>query len=492
MLLDVVEQYDAEKIALFRGIRERTLLHLAQQQDHKKILSFLCKVGILDLDEQNKVVVFGVPNEFILTQVKKFFAKPLKESINEVYNEQFSIKFVVYSKFSSNNDLLIDLKKLLNIKEIKNSELTVEKKTIKRELSEFFGILFDPKFTFDTFVVWATNNIAFSAAKAVAAKPGQSYNPLFLYGSVGLGKTHLMQAIGNDIMAKYPDKVVVYLPVTKLIDEIVTAIKGNKLTNMLKKFDDVDVLLIDDVQFLADKDKTQEIFHNIFNDFQLKQKQIILSSDRPPKELVHIEPRLKSRFALGLVADIKSPDFETRIAILQSKLMNKWEDLDFNYLEILAKYIKDNVRELEWALNILLSRKAILHKEIDEKDVYECLKTLGYTVEHSTDATQAAVQSNTKWTKNFDLLVDMVAQYYGISVQELKSESRKKEITNARQILMLLAKKYFQRTLERIGDHFGGKGHAAVIYAINNTEKKLKKDQDMAHDYEVFVDRLWK
>jgi len=301
-----------------------------------------------------------------------------------------------------------------------------------------------------------------------------------------------MQAIGNDIMGKFPDKVVVYLPVTKLIDEIVTAIKGNKLTNVLKKFDDVDVLMIDDVQFLADKDKTQEIFHNIFNDFQLKNKQIILSSDRPPKELVHIEPRLKSRFALGLVADIKSPDFETRIAILQSKVMSKWEDLDFYLLEILAKYIKDNVRELEWALNILLSRKAVLHKEVDEQDVYECLKTLWYKLEHTADVTEAVVASNTKWTKNFDLLVDMVAQYYGISVQELKSESRKKEITNARQILMLLAKKYFQRTLERIGDHFGGKGHAAVIYAINNTEKRLKKDQDMAHDYEVFVDWLGK
>jgi len=492
MLIDVVEQYDAEKIALFRGVRERTLLHLAQQQDQKKILSFLCKVGILDLDEQNKVVIFWVPNEFILTQAKKFFAKPLKESIDEVYNPHFSVKFVVYPKFANNHALLVDIKKLLNIKEIKKSELTSEKKVIKYELSQFFGILFDPKFTFDTFVVWATNNIAFSAAKAVAAKPWQSYNPLFLYGSVGLGKTHLMQAIGNDIMAKFPDKVVVYLPVTKLIDEIITAIKSNKLSNVLKKFDDVDVLLIDDVQFLADKDKTQEIFHNIFNDFQLKQKQIILSSDRPPKELVHIEPRLKSRFALWLVADIKSPDFETRIAILQSKLMSKWEDLDFDLLEIIAKYIKDNVRELEWALNILLSRKAILHKDVEQQDVFECLKTLGYTIEHSTDATQAAVASNTKWTKNFDLLVDMVAQYYGISVQELKSEARRKEITNARQILMLLAKKYFQWTLERIGEYFGWKGHAAVIYAINNTEKKLKSDKDMSHDYEVFVDWLGK
>lgn len=149
----MVEQYDDEKKTLFRGVWERTLLHLAQQQDHKKILSFLCKVGIIDLDEKEKTVVFGVPNEFILTQVKKFFAKPLKESINEVYNEQFAVKFLVYAKFANNNDLLIDLKKLLNIKEIKKSELSSEKKTIKHELSEFFGILFDPKFTFDTFVV---------------------------------------------------------------------------------------------------------------------------------------------------------------------------------------------------------------------------------------------------------------------------------------------------------------------------------------------------
>lgn len=153
MLIDMVEQYDEEKKALFRGVWERTLLHLAQQQDHKKILSFLCKVGIIDIDEHDKIVVFGVPNEFVLTQAKKFFSKALKESVNEVYNEQFSIKFVVYSKFSTSNDLLLDLKKVLNIKETKHSEFTVEKKSIKKELSEFFGILFDPKFTFDTFVV---------------------------------------------------------------------------------------------------------------------------------------------------------------------------------------------------------------------------------------------------------------------------------------------------------------------------------------------------
>ncbi len=153
MLLDVVEQYDTEKITLFRGIWEGVLLHLAQQQDHKKILSFLCKVGIIDIDEHDKIVTFGVPNEFILTQIKKFFGKPLKESVNETYNPHFSVKFIIYQKFSAKNDLLLDLKKLLNVKETKRTQIAAENRTIKQELSEFFGILFDPKFSFDTFVV---------------------------------------------------------------------------------------------------------------------------------------------------------------------------------------------------------------------------------------------------------------------------------------------------------------------------------------------------
>lgn len=235
----------------------------------------------------------------------------------------------------------------MNIKATPKVEDTHIKKSMRNQLTDYFGILFDSAFRFDNFVVGANNNIAFSSSRATAEHPGQTYNPLFLYGNVGLGKTHLMQAIGNEIMEKFPDKCVLYLPTSKLIDEIVAALRSNKLPNLLKKFEEVDVLLIDDIQFLADKEKTQEIFYNIFNDFQLKKKQIILSSDRPPKELIHIEPRLKSRFALGLVADIQAPDFETRIAILQSKLEGKGESLDFDFLELIAKHVKDNVRELE-------------------------------------------------------------------------------------------------------------------------------------------------
>ena len=489
MLLDTVSEYDNEKKHYLLDLRERTILAIANQFDHKKILTFLGKVGIIDIDETKKEVVIWVSNDFILTQIKKNFQKALKEAIMATYNSQFGVRFVVYSPFANaQHELLTDLKKLLNIQESKASKAPQLEKNLKSELGNYFGILFEPSYRFDTFVAGANNQFAFSAAKAVADAPGTAYNPLFLYGNVGLGKTHLMQAVGNEIMQNFPEKVVIYLPATKLVEEIVQALRMNKMATLMKKFDEVDVLLIDDIQFLADKDKTQEVFHNLFNDFHMKKKQVIISSDRPPKELLHIEPRLKSRFALGLVADVQAPDFETRIAILESKLQSKGISIDFEYLSLIAQYIKSNVRELEGALNILITRQQLSKAEISEEDVYSCLKTLGYYCDENQINFEQVMQQNKKSSKNFSTLVEMVAQYYSLSIAELKSDSRKKEITQARQILMLLAKKYFNWTLEKIGDYFGGKNHATAIYAINTIEKKLKSDSEIQHDYRVFVD----
>ncbi len=489
MLIDTIAEYDNEKKHYLLDLWERTLLAIANQFDHKKILTFLGKVGIIDIDEAKKEVVIGVSNDFVLTQIKKNFSKALKEAVMATYNSQFGVRFVVYPAFSdAQHELLTDLKKLLNIKEEKPSKNPTLEKSLKSELGQYFWILFEPSYRFDTFVAGANNQFAFSAAKAVAETPGTAYNPLFLYGNVGLGKTHLMQAVGNEIMQNFPEKVVIYLPATKLVEEIVQALRMNKMTNLMKKFDEVDVLLVDDIQFLADKDKTQEVFHNLFNDFHMKKKQVIISSDRPPKELLHIEPRLKSRFALGLVADVQAPDFETRIAILESKLQSKGVSIDFEYLSLIAQYIKSNVRELEGALNILITRQQLSKAEISEEDVYSCLKTLGYYCDEGQTNFEQVMQQNKKSSKNFSTLVEMVAQYYSLSIAELKSDSRKKEITQARQILMLLAKKYFNWTLEKIGDYFGGKNHATAIYAINTIEKKLKSDPEIQHDYRVFVD----
>jgi chromosomal replication initiator protein len=298
-----------------------------------------------------------------------------------------------------------------------------------------------------------------------------------------------MQAIWNEIIQNNPDKVIIYLPATKLVDEIVWALQHNKMSTLMRKFEDVDALLIDDIQFLAWKDKTQEIFHNIFNDFQSKKKQIIISSDRPPKELTQIEPRLKSRFGFWLVADIQAPDYETRIAILQSKLEIKQESIEPELLGIIAQNITSNVRELEWALNTLLTRKKLSWKEtLSEDDVYTCLQSLWYSARPTTIWNPN--NRNWKSQKNFDTIVEMVANYYWISVAELKSDSRKKEITIARQILMLIAKKYFRWTQQKIWMYFGWKNHATVIYAIWNIEKKLKTDEDIQQDYQIFTERV--
>jgi len=487
MLIDIVDQYDSEKKQYLKDLRTQVILQLSTQQDHKKIVAFLSKAWIINIEDNEKKVYIWFSNDFVLAQAKKIFNKSLKESIQTVYNPQYTVEYIIYPPFSTGSDLLINLWDLLNIKVTEKKKSEPISKSLKDELYDYFWILFDPSFRFDNFVAWANNQFAFSAAKAVAENPWNAYNPLFIYWNVWLGKTHLMQAIWNEIIQNNPDKVIIYLPATKLVDEIVGALQHNKMSTLMRKFDDVDALLVDDIQFLADKDKTQEIFHNIFNDFQSKKKQIIISSDRPPKELLHIEPRLKTRFALGLVADIHAPDYETRIAILKSKLEIKQESIEPELLAIIAEHITSNVRELEWALNILLTRKKLSWNEITEDDVYACLQTLGYSTQHHM-STFDAVNQNWKSQKNFDTIVEMVANYYSISVAELKSDSRKKEITTARQILMLIAKKHFRRTLEKIWMYFGWKNHATAIYAISNIEKKLKSDADIQQDYKIFTD----
>ncbi len=270
------------------------------------------------------MVYLGVPNAFALSQVKSSFQKPINQAIKELYDPEYKLHLVEYPPFANGDtDFLLDLPQVLNVKEKKISSKAASNPitpTIAKQLKEYFGIIFDPRYLFDTFIAGSANELAFAAAHSVAQNPGgKEKNPLFFYGNVGLGKTHLMQAIGNHIIQNHPEKVVVYLPTSRLIDEIVEAMMKNRLSTLLRRFDEVDVLLLDDIQFLKGKEKTQEIFHNLFNEFINKNKQIVLTSDCPPRELGGIEARLITRFGSGLVVDIKNPDFETRLAILQSK-----------------------------------------------------------------------------------------------------------------------------------------------------------------------------
>lgn len=484
--MTLFEGIDQAQISTLTQLRTSVIEHLSKQHDTKKILSFLAKCGIVSIDDAQKLVYLGVPNEFVLTQIKKFFAKDLQTAIEQMFNPHFKLQYSVYQDFQGNEQhpLQISMKQLQQ--ETKKADIKQLDPSITSKLQDYFGILFDSKYQFHNVVVGSHNNLAFNAAKAIADKPGQIYNPFFMYGSVGLGKTHLMQAIGNHIIKQFPDKVVVYLPTSKLIDEIIESIKKNKLNTLLKKFDDVDVLLLDDVQFLADKDKTQEIFLNIFNEFHLKKKQIILSSDRPPIHLNNIEARLKSRFGLGLVVDIKIPDYETRVAILQSKLYEKNEQLDTIHLHTIAKYVKDNVRELEWALNLIITRQHLSGQETNEQDILEALKTLGY---QTSEYIPSNLKRNNHWP-DFDQIVQAVAGFYNQNIDDLRSDSRKKELSIPRQLLMLIAKKHLWRTLEKIGEYFGGKSHATVIYSLDTLEKTMKSDINIRQDYESIIEQL--
>lgn len=491
MLVDTVENYDTQKVEFLKNLREKTIKNISTREDPKKIYSFLWKCWILSIEEKTKEIYIWVPNEFIQSQVKKFFKKELEASIQEVYSDWFKIKIAVYSKFQSwKHKLQINIQKILGTNNKKNTPPeNIDKKT-KEKLKNFFGILFDQRYKFENFVVWWSNQLAYSASKKISESPWKVYNPFFIYWDVWLGKTHLLQAIWNYIMKTQNEKTIVYLPSTKLIDEIVEAIRKNTLSNLMKKLEQVDVLIIDDIQFLANKEKTQEIFHNIFNDFHINQKQIIISSDRPPKELDLLEARLKSRFALWLVTDVKKPDFETRLAIIHSKLREKWEQLDQSLCETLAKNIQDNIREIEWAINLIMTRKNLLEQEIWEKDIFEALQTLWYNIDKSEQQQVNIINAenkNTKNTKSFWKIVEYVSNYYDIWIFDIKWESRKKEVSMARQMLMYIAKEHFWWTLEKIWDYFGWKNHATVIYAINNFKKLLKNNKQAYNDYQNII-----
>lgn len=487
----MITTYDNDKKQYLRDLWSKIIQHAAQSHDAKKIVSFLTKCGVLGIDERTATVYVGVPNEFVHSQVKKFLLKPLQTSLEETYNPQYKVSLTMYEPFQNGkHDLIVDLNKILDLKTtIKKDWIAFDGK-IKKQLGDHIGIIFDAKFTFEDYIVGDNNMLAFNASKAVADKPWIVYNPLFIYGWVWLGKTHLMQAIGNNIMHRNPEKVVTYLPTSKFLDEVVDAIKKNKMSDLMHKFDNVDVLMLDDVQFLAEKEKTQEIFHNIFNEFTAKKKQIILTSDRPPRDLKLLEERLRTRFANGLVVDIQAPKFETRVAILKSKCDQKDCNLDTESLTMIAQSITTNVRELEWALNILVSRQTLMNKELDLQDVRMCLKTLGYSVDSEWNIAHQAQPINNRSVSHFATIVDKVANYYNIASSDIKWDSRKKEISQARQMLMFIAKKYFDWTLEKIGDYFWGRNHATVIYACDTFEKQLRHDKQLENDLVMMIEGL--
>jgi len=320
------------------------------------------------------------------------------------------------------------------------------------------------KYTFDNFVIGSGNQFAHAAARAVAERPSKAYNPLFLYGGVGMGKTHLMQAIGHEVKQLNPEASISYVSSEKFTNEMINSLRYDKMSSFRDKFRTVDVLLIDDIQFLAQKERTQEEFFHTFNALHESMKQIVIASDRPPKELAEIEDRLRSRFEWGLIADIQPPDLETKIAILQKKAETERVVLPGDVAQYIASNIRSNVRELEGALIRLIAYASLTGVDINLVTTQQVLKN--FIDQQSRKVTIEAIQKQ-------------VAEQFGLRLPEIKAKNNSRQIVFPRQIAMYLAKHLTEASLPEIGRQFGGKHHTTVLHSIEKIEEQRKNDKDL-------------
>jgi chromosomal replication initiator protein len=326
------------------------------------------------------------------------------------------------------------------------------------------------KYVFDEFVIGNSNRFAHAASLAVAESPAKAYNPLFIYGGVGLGKTHLMHAIGHYVLSQNPAAKVVYVSSEKFTNELINSIKDDKNVEFRNKYRNVDILLVDDIQFIAGKERTQEEFFHTFNALYENSKQIIVSSDRPPKEIPTLEDRLRSRFEWGLITDIQAPDFETRIAILRKKAETEGIIVPNEVFEFIAKKIKSNIRELEGALTRIVAYSSLTNREI--------------TVDLSSEALKDIISSSRPKQITVNLIKDVVSQYYNVRTEDFNSKRRTRSISYPRQIAMFLSRELTDLSLPKIGEEFGGRDHTTVIHAYEKISKDIANDIDLSNKVE--------
>lgn len=386
----------------------------------------------------------AVPNKFIRDWITENYFDLIKYELFKVTGVEHEISFEVSAEEAPPPEIPAKLVTLSTSEGSKPSDL------------------FSPKYTFETFVVGSSNQFAHAAAKAVAGAPAKTYNPLFVYGGVGLGKTHLLSAIGYSILMKTPSARIIYISGENFTNELINSIRYERMFEFRKKFrDSCDVFLVDDVQFIAGKERTQEEFFHTFNYLYESRKQVVMTSDRFPKDIPQLEERLRSRFEWGLIADIQAPDTETRVAILKKKAEHDQVLLPDEVAMFLATNIRSNVRELEGSLIRVSAFASLVGSEISLDLAKEVLKNL--LPDPSRHLTVEAIQK-------------LVADHYNIKLAELKSARRLKTLTGPRQIAMYLCRKHVKSSFPELGLKFGGKDHSTVVHAVQKVERKLSED----------------
>lgn len=333
----------------------------------------------------------------------------------------------------------------------------------------------NPKYIFDTFIVGKNNELAHAAATAVSKSPGGQYNPMFIYGGVGLGKTHLMQAVGHKILNAQPKAKILYVTSEKFTNDYIEALKEKRIEEFKRAYRDLDALLVDDIQFLAGKESTQEEFFHTFNELRDKGRQIIITSDRPPKEIPSIEQRLISRFEWGMVADIQAPDLETRMAILRNKMEKRGVKISEEILFYIAENIQNNVRELEGALNRLA--------------VYQQMENMGLVLEQAKSILASLVSAKKRLVSP-KKIAETVAEFYNIQISDLIKQSRKKEFVKPRQIAMFIIRKELDNSFPSIGEFFGGRDHTTVMHAVGKIENLLNEKIQFKQEVDLILNKL--
>ncbi|HHY78125.1 MAG TPA: chromosomal replication initiator protein DnaA [Clostridiales bacterium] len=411
--------------------------------------------SITPLMIKDDFILFYVPDDFTKGIIETRYATLIKNALKQVTSRYMDIKFTL-------NKTDIDIENYNTIKE-------------KKEGEETSNTSLNPRYTFDTFVVGNSNRLAHAASVAVAESPAKAYNPLFIYGGVGLGKTHLMHAIGHYILNQNKKAKVVYVSSETFTNELINSIRDDRNIEFRNKYRNVDILLIDDIQFIAGKERTQEEFFHTFNSLYEANKQIIISSDRPPKEIPTLEDRLRSRFEWGLIADIQPPDLETRIAILKKKAKLENLVIPDEVLVYIAKKILSNIRELEGALIRIVAYSSLTNREINEELAVEALKD---------------IISNTKpkyITAN--LIKEKVAEFFNIRIEDFNAKKRTKSIVYPRQIAMYLCRELTDMSLPKIGEEFG-RDHTTILHACDKIASDMEIDPELKNVVNEIIKKI--
>jgi chromosomal replication initiator protein len=393
---------------------------------------------------QDTQLILEVPNRFFKEWLDDHYPDLIRETLRRFIDTDVEVKYRLSEKKDDPAHRKIESKM-----ESRRARLASR------------GIFLNPKFVFDTFVVGPSNQLARAAAGAVADAPGKAYNPLFIYGGVGLGKTHLLNAIGNAVIDKSPHLKMLYVPAEQFINEFVYSMRNNTMDEFKNKYRSLDMLLIDDIQFIAGKSGTQEELFHTFNALYDRHKQIVFSSDRPPKDIYPLTERLRSRFGMGLIADIQPPDIETKMAILGKKAELEGIKLPEDVIYFLSSRIKSNIRDLEACMIRLGAYSSLSGKEI--------------TVEMSKEVLKDMISEEEK-VLSIPAIQKAVCEYYGLKVQDIKAKKRTKEIALPRQVAMYLSKLLTDSSLSDIGKNFGGRDHSTVIHACKMIEERRRKD----------------